>query len=390
MYCHAQASEGRDRLLCISCAKFYSNYTNIISNLVARNITFMDKTYIQFITDLKQNIIQSRYIAARLANKEQLMLYFKTGKMLSEKIAAQGWGAKVVERIADDLQKQLPGLRGFSYRNLMNMKKFYDEYQSITFLQSVTAEIGQSEIGQSVTAQLSAFFGISFTHHLLLLNRCKMVEERFFYMIEASVRCWSVNVLEHQLNADLYRHRGKLPNNFDTTLPKELRSSALQVFQDEYLMDFISQEDTEDERIFEDKVVADIKNFIIRMGKGFCFIGNQYKLEVGGDEFFIDLLFFNRCLHCLVVFELKRGKFKPEYAGQLNFYLNVLDEQVKQPDENPSIGIVLCKEKNNNVVEFSVRKVDNAMGVAKYRTTREIPEEMKGILPDAHELIKIL
>lgn len=337
----------------------------------------MDKTYIQFLTDLKQNIIQSRYIAARLANKEQLILYFKTGKMLSEKIAIQGWGAKVLEQIAIDLQKQLPGLRGFSYKNLKNMRQFFVEYESFI-------------IGQSVTAQLSAFFGISFTHHMLLLNKCKSIDERLFYIAQASSQCWSVAVLEHHISANLFQNQGKLPNNFDKALPKELRSSALQVFQDEYLMDFISQEESEDERVFEDKVVADIKNFILRMGKGFAFIGNQYRLEVGGDEFFIDLLFFNRYLRSLVVVELKRGKFKPEYAGQLNFYLNVLDDQVRLPQENDSIGIILCKEKNNSVVEFSVRKVDNAMGVAKYRTTREVPEEMKGILPDAHELIKIL
>jgi len=155
-------------------------------------------------------------------------------------------------------------------------------------------------------------------------------------------------------------------------------------------MDFISQEDTEDERIFETKAVADMKNLILRLGKGFCFIGNQYRLEVGGEEFFVDLLFFNRHLQSLVAFELKRGKFKPEYVGQLNFYLNVLDEKVRLVHENASIGIVLCKEKNNTVVEFAVRTVDKAMGVATYRTTREMPAEMRGILPDAGELARLL
>lgn len=369
----------------------------------------MDKKYIEFIADLKKNIVQSRYIAARLVNREQLLLYFKTGKMLSEKIATENWGTKVIEQISEDLQKQLPGLRGFSYRNLMNMKLFYAEYQPVIFLQSLTAELGLgeiSQIGQSSattelihenseqikplsTTQLEAFWGITFTHHLLLINKCKSYEERMFYMLRAAGEFWSVSLLQHHLEADLYVHQGRLPNNFDKTLP-ELKPSALQVFRDEYLMDFINSNDTEDERVLEQKVVADIKNFILRMGNGFCFIGNQYKLDVDGEEFFIDLLFFNRHLQCLVVFELKRGKFKPEYAGQLNFYLNVLDEKVKLPHENPSIGIVLCKEKNNTVVEFAVKSIDKAMGVATYRTTKEVPKEMKGILPNADELAKLL
>jgi predicted nuclease of restriction endonuclease-like (RecB) superfamily len=250
--------------------------------------------------------------------------------------------------------------------------------------------------GLSGTTQLDMpdirdqFLGISFTHHMVVLNKCKTNEERFFYIMQAAVCFWSVSVLEHHINADLYSNQGKLPNNFSKTLPEQLKPSALQVFQDEYLMDFISSSESEDERNFEEKVVADIKNFIMRIGKGFSFIGNQYRLEVGGEEFFVDLLFFNRHLQCLVVFGLKRGKFKPEYAGQLNFYLNVLDEKVRLDKENASIGIVLCKEKNNTVVEFAVKTIDKAMGVATYRTTKEVPKEMKGILPDAVELAKLL
>jgi predicted nuclease of restriction endonuclease-like (RecB) superfamily len=359
----------------------------------------MDKKYIDFIADLKKNIVQSRYIAARLANKEQLLLYFKTGRMLSEKIDAEEWGANVLEQIAEDLQKQLPGLRGFSHRNLRNMRQFafeysplLNDYQQDIIWQSATAKLQDNlanPIGPSVTAQLSSFWGITFSHHMLLLNKCKTIDERFFYMEQAATQFWSVNILEHHINADLYKHQGRLPNNFDKTLPT-LKPSALLVFRDEYLMDFIGSADADDERVLEQKVVADIKNFILKMGNGFCFIGNQYRLEIDGEEFFIDLLFFNRHLQCLVAFELKRGKFKPEYAGQLNFYLNVLDEKVRLSHENPTIGIVLCKEKNNTVVEFAVRSIDKAMGVATYRTTKEVPKEMKGILPDADELARLL
>ena len=312
------------------------------------------------------------------------MLYHQTGKMLAEKIIAENWGAKIIEQIASDLQLQLPGLRGFSYRNLMKMKQFYEVYPISPFLPSPTAELPSSQ-----ACEAGYFYSITFSHHILLLNKCKTLEERSFYIRQAATNFWSVSVLEHHIESDLYKHQGKLPNNFDKTLPT-LKPSALQVFRDEYLMDFISSNDSEDERVLEEKVVADIKNFILRMGTGFCFLGNQYRLEIADEEFFIDLLFFNRHLQCLVAFELKRGKFKPDYAGQLNFYLNVLDDKVKLPHENPSIGIVLCKEKTNTIVEFSIRNIDKAMGVATYRTTKEVPKEMKGILPDTAELVKLL
>jgi predicted nuclease of restriction endonuclease-like (RecB) superfamily len=225
---------------------------------------------------------------------------------------------------------------------------------------------------------------------MLILNKCKSPDERLFYITSSATQFWSVNTLEHYINSNLFSQQGKLPNNFERTLPEQLQHSALKVFQDEYLMDFMTPGEVEDERVLEEKVVSDIRNFIMKMGQGFSFIGNQYRLELDGEEFFIDLLFFNRHLRSLVAFELKRGKFKPEYAGQLNFYLNVLDEKVRLPEENPSIGIILCKEKSNTIVEFAVKTIDKAMGVAAYRTSKEVPKEMKGILPEPAELVKLL
>ncbi|HET6252697.1 MAG TPA: DUF1016 N-terminal domain-containing protein, partial [Puia sp.] len=206
----------------------------------------MDKKYIDFIADLKKNIIQSRYIAARLANKEQLMLYFQTGKMLSEKIATEKWGAKIVIQISGDLQKQLPGLKGFSYRNLMNMKRFYSEYQSLIFLQTPSAQFKNipNIISPDLIESHPCFFNISFSHHLVLLNKCKTNDERFFYMHQAATNFWSVNLLEHHIHANLFKHQGNLPNNFDKTL-STLKPSALQVFRDEYLIDFIGSADAE-------------------------------------------------------------------------------------------------------------------------------------------------
>jgi len=387
----------------------------------------MNKSYLQFVQDLRQNIIQSRYIAARLANREQLLLYVRVGKMLSEKIAAEKWGTSVLEQLSTDLQKELPGLRGFSARNLRNMRQLYDVYETSLIWQSLTAKLEERSIGPSATAKLEsaigksisnkpeepvirqsataklektstapyqqlidAFLGISFTHHMLLLNKCQSEQERYFYMQQAAAQFWPVSILEHHISANLYHNQGKISNNFNDTLPNPLKASALQVFQDEYLLDFINSGDGIDERAMESLIVANIKQVVLQLGKGFSFIGNQYRLQVGDQEFFIDLLFFNRHLQCLVAFELKRGHFIPEYAGKLNFYLNVLDDKVKLPHEHPSIGIVLCKEKNNTVVEYSVKTIDKAMGVATYKTTKQAPEEIKNILPSPDELAALL
>lgn len=356
-----------------------------------------DKNYLAFINSLKQEIIKSRYQAARLANREQLLLYFKTGRMLSEKVKTQKWGTKVLEQIATDLQSNLPGLKGFSFTNLKKMRQFYEAYPNLEIGPSATVQIEDpnlaekaNAIGPLATIQLEAFYSISFTHHILLLNRCKNTDERHFYIENSATQFWSVSVMEHQIDANLFQKQGKLPNNFKATMTESLKPSALNVFKDEYLLDFIAGSELEDERHIEQQVVLNIRNFILQMGKGFCFMGNQYRIEVDGDEFFIDLLFFNRHLQCLVAFELKKGKFKPADAGQLNFYLNVLDEKVKLQQENSSIGIVLCKEKNNTVVEFAIKSFDKAMGVATYKTSKQTPIQMKGILPDTDELGKLL
>ena len=391
----------------------------------------LNKSYLRFITELKQSIIKSRYRAAQLANREQLLLYFYVGKRLAEKIQAEKWGAGVLQNISNDLQKELPGLKGFSVSSLKKMRQFADEYFELLIrplptvqlkkiaaskksrksknliLPSVTAELksvirplptvqlksGNTkaiEISGFNEDQITAFFGISFTHHISLLSKCKNIKERFFYIELAVGEMLSVSAMEHHIKAKAYKKLGKLPNNFKAALPADMRSSALNVFKDEYLFDFMSLDDTEDERVFEDAIVANVRKFIMSLGKGFSFIGNQYRIELGQKEYFTDLLFYNRILQCLVVFELKRGKFKPEYAGKLNFYLNVLDDKVKLPHEKPSIGVILCKEKDNTEVEYSFKNINKAMGVATYKLSTEVPKEMKGVLPDAASLRKLL
>jgi predicted nuclease of restriction endonuclease-like (RecB) superfamily len=353
-----------------------------------------EQTYLQLIKDLKQNIIQSRYEASRLANRELLKLYFTTGLMLSKKAASEKWGAKIIGQLAADLQSELPGLKGFSRRNLMNMKQFAEAYEDTPFVQSLTAQMGSDLIVQSATAQLKndadMFISISFTHHLILLNKCKNVEERLFYIRNTAQQYWSISILELKIAENLYKHQGKLPNNFNQTVPQEVKETALQLFQDEYLWDFMNLDGTEDERVIETEIVNNIRKFILGLGKGFAFMGNQYRLEVDGQEFFIDLLFYNRHLQCLVAFELKKGEFKPSYAGQLNFYLNVLDDKVRLSNENPSIGIILCKEKSNTVVEYSFRLAGKAMGAATFKTSRQVPAELERYLPNVNKLFDLM
>lgn len=367
------------------------------------------RSYARFVEELKKQILQSRYQAASLVNKELLFLYYLTGRSISEKIQKENWGNSVIETLSADLQKGLPGLRGFSSKNLRNMRQFYEAYCAVAIWQSATAKLektAKNVIWQSATAKLKkaaepvikfkkqfinkVFTAVSFTHHILLLNRCKDDKERLFYMEQSAEHQWSVTILQHHLDSNLYKRKGKLASNFKTTLPKKIYSHALSAFKDEYLLDFINIGEDDSERELENQVITNIKHFILSLGKGFTYIGNQHRLTVGDDEFFSDLLFYNRVLQCLVAIELKRGKFKPEHAGKLNFYLNLLDEKIKLPHENNSIGIILCKEKNNAIIEYAFRNIDKAMGVATYKTSKLPPSRYKKILPDAESLRKLL
>lgn len=263
----------------------------------------MEANYLDFLQEVSSQILQSRYRAARLVNRELLLLYFAVGKRLSEKIAAEKWGTSVLEQLSADLQKQLPGLRGFSYRNLRNMRQFAEAYTDLIG-QSATDKMQSSDnqlnsIWQTLSAKLgeqdfSVFVSLGFSHHILLLNRCSDSEERVFYMQKAVANQWTHEMLDWQIKAKAYQKLAQtLPNNFATTLPETIRDTALQAFKDEYLLDFINVE-TDDERVVEKGIVQNIKEFILKAGKGFAFIGNQHRLLVDDEEFFVDLLFYNR------------------------------------------------------------------------------------------------
>lgn len=366
------------------------------------------KQYKTAIKELKSMILASRYRAAALANKELLLLYFSVGEFISQKVAEEKWGAKVLDQISNDLQKELPGLRGFSASNLKKMRLFSEAWEGIFEIGSALSNqfqssnqriktkknISKAAIGSTLSNEfLKRFLSLTFSHHFLIVSKTSNIKEREFYVTQSAENYWSLRTLENQIAANCFKKQGKLPNNFSKAISNDaLREKALQTFKDEYLLDFINIEDpdTADEKEIENEIVRNVRKFILSIGNDFAFIGNQYRLEIEGEEYFVDLLFYNRRLQSLVAFELKKGKFKPEYLGKMNFYLSALDEMVKQPHENPSIGIILCKSKTDKVVEFSFRDFNKAMGVATYKTSKELPAKYKGILPDAKTLKKLL
>ncbi len=347
------------------------------------------ENYIQTVKRIRNDILRSRYNIAKIANKEILFLYFNIGNVISEKVSNEKWGSKTIEKLSADLQLGLNGLRGFSPTNLKRMQRFYDEWQHYMF------EIvnKNNEISPSVTDQFADhFLSLSFTAHYEIISKIKNADARLYYISKSAQEFWSVRNLKHQLANKLFEKKSQFPNNFDLTIQSENKEKALASFRDQYLFDFlrISDEEQDDEKVLENEIVLNIKKFLMSLGNDFAFIGNQYRIIVEGDEYFIDLLFFNRRLQALVAFELKSGKFKPEYLGKMNFYLSALDEYVKQEHEKPSIGIILCKEKKNKIVEFSFRDFDKAMGVVTYSTSNTLPEKYKDILPSAKSLMDLM
>ena len=365
----------------------------------------INQSYREAVKTIKEAILRSQYRAAASVNKEQLSLYYGIGRYVSENSRTGFWGKGAIEQISSLLQKELPGLRGFSVSNIKNMRVFYEEWEPVLNRQPLAGDLVLDEklllsvIRQPVADEFnwSDFLSIGFSHHTEIISKAKTLEARLFYIHECAIHYWSKYTLRDYLKADLYNHRGTLPNNFAQTLPDTKQAlKAVCSFKDEYLLDFINveelneQEEDLDEKIVEKAIVANVKKFIMTFGQDFSFIGNQYRMEVAGEEMFIDLLFFNRELNSLVAVELKSGKFRTSYLGQLNTYLSALDTYIRKPHENPSIGIILCKEMNQTFVEFAVRDYNKPMGVATYRASKDMPERLRNALPNIEDLKKLL
>jgi len=356
---------------------------------------------------LKQAILESQQRAALHTNRELLSLYFGIGRYVSENSRNGFWGTGAIEAISSQLQREMPGLKGFSARSMKNMRQFFEIWDPYINRQPVAADLQdasstvKSDILLSVNRQPAAaeinqqeFLGIGFSHHIEILNKTQTLEERLFYIHLAYTARWNKYVLRDHLKADVFHHSGKLPNNFLATIPKAKQAiNTLMAFKDEYLLDFINVEELDagspddvDEKVIEHAIVDHIRDFILTFGHDFIFIGNQYALTAVDHNLFIDLLFFNRELNALVAVELKTGDFKPAYLGQLQLYMQALDDTVKKTHENPSVGIVLCKSADKAFVEYAVRDYNKPMGVATYKTADEMPEKIKKALPDIDAL----
>lgn len=365
----------------------------------------ISQEYLQAVSAIKEAILQSRYRAARLVNKEMLALYYWVGNYVSVHSRVGAWNTNAIEFISKLLQQELPGLTGFSETNIKNMRIFYETWSPVLNRQLTSADLENPQNikdllnRQMTSADLSpedfeCFLNVGFSNHREIIRKTSSLEERLFYIRRCSQEFWTVETTKYHLNEGLYQKEGTIKQtNFNRTINSvDFKHRALQSFKDEYMLDFINIEDTEvvDERVIEHKIIRNIKNFIMAFGQEFAFLGNQYRLEVAGQEFVIDLLFFSRRLRSLVAFELKRGEFKPEFTGKMNFYLAALDKYVKLPDENPSIGIILCKTKNEEIVELSFSDTSKPMGVATYRTSKELPDRIREALPDIDDLKKLL
>lgn len=373
---------------------------------------------------IKTVILQSQELSARRVNADLLALYYSIGGYISQESHKQQWGSGAIASISKQLQKELPGLRGFGETSIKNMRIFYEQWYKFIIRQPLADELQNNNTHSNIIRQPSAdelqmttvselpiaslnfvpstfdiptahdFLSISFTHHMEILNKTSTLGERLFYIHNAATYKWDKYKLRELLKQDLFHHQSEMPNNFLLTMPKRARAlKAMSMFKDEYLMDYINVEELGardvsdvDERVLEQNIVQNVKNFIMMFGKDFTFVGNQYHLEKFGKDHFIDLLFYNRELTCLVAVELKLGEFKPIYLGQLQTYLQLLDDEVKKPNENPSIGIILCQDADKSYVEYVIQRYDSPMGVATYKTSADMPDRLRKALPSVDAL----
>jgi len=327
--------------------------------------------YPGLLTEIKERIRSAQYEALKAVNKELVGLYWDIGRMIVERQDVEGRGKAVVEQLAADLRTEFPGVGGFSASNLWRMKAFFEAYTGLEKLAPLVREIGWS-------------------HNLAILERCKDPLEREFYLRMTRKFGWSKNVLIHQIDNQSYEKSLLGQTNFDQALTPELRAQAKLAVKDEYTFDFLELGEEHSERDLERALIARIEDFLRAMGGMFAFMGSQYRLEVDGKEFFVDLLLFHRRLRCLVAIELKVGEFLPEFVGKMQFYLTTLDRQVRQEDETPPIGIILCKEKSRTIVEYALHDARKPIGVATYEMTKTLPKALKGQLPSPKDIAHLL
>ena len=329
----------------------------------------LDKNYVSVFENIKEQIRMAQHKALLNANREMIYLYWNIGKIID---ANSEWGNKFVDNLSKDIRREFPSSKGFSTRNLKSMVRFYREYHEVEFVQTVAAQIPWS--------------------HNLEILRVKSKEERLWYIEKTIENGWSKNILAHQIDTNLYMRQveNKKISNFQNRLEVSQSELILETMKDPYVFDFLDLQENIKEKDLETALMNNITKVLLELGKGFAFIGNQYHLEIAGEDFFIDLLFYNITIKCYVVIELKIGQFKPEYAGQLSFYLTAVDETLKIKSDKPTIGLLLCRHKNNIIAEYTLRDMEKPMGVSEYSVNDYLPQDLKDDLPSLEELINTI
>jgi len=325
--------------------------------------------YKHLLKNIKEQIQSSQFRAISTVNRELIVLYWNIGKLILDNQQKDGWGSKFIDNLATDIKLDFPEITGFSVRNLKYMRKFAQEYPDFEFVQAALAQI-------------------TWYHHIALLDKVKDASARKWYVQKTAENGWSRNVLVHQIEIQLYERQAiaEKTTNFERMLPSPQSELAEETLKDPYIFDFIKLSENLKEADLEKELTAKITRFLLELGAGFAFLGNQYHLSVGDEDFYVDLLFYNTKLRCYFVIELKTGKFKPEFAGKLNFYLSAVDDILKTDGDNPSVGILLCKEKNKMVAEYALRDMTKPIGVSEYKVFSELPDDLRNALPAMERL----
>ncbi len=388
-------------------------------------MSLQQNKYQQILNGLKDKIRQARFKAALTANAQLLAIYWEVGQTILDQQKEEGWGAKVIDNLAFDLKLEFPDMKGLSVRNLKYMRAFAEAYPNFLIVQQPAAQLGKNaepEFVQPLVAQIKSrkkstpaivqpavaqlpktkkakaeveflqplVAKIPWTHHTIILDRIKDKEERFFYLQKTVENGWSKSVLSLQIGNKLFERQGKAINNFENTLPAIDSDLVKETFKSPYVFDFLTLGEEAKEKDVERALTQHLKKFMLELGRGFAYVGNQFNLVVEDDDYFLDLLFYNIHLKCYVVFELKIGNFKPEFTGKLNFYTNTVNEEIKSKDDKPTIGILLCKTPNKTVVKYSLQGIKSPIGVSDYQLANALPKQLKGEMPTIEELEKEL
>lgn len=354
-----------------------------------RGATIVRSGFAALVTEVKGRIQAAQTRAMLAVNAELVRLYWDIGHIIDERQQREGWGAAVIPRLAVSLHNELPDVKGFSERNVKRMLAFYREYRGLVASspQAATQIAPASKVPPPVALlQESLFWTVPWAHHVILIEKIKDISTRRWYMEQTLANGWSRNILALQIDAQAHARHGKAVSNFAAVLPPPQSDLIQQTLKDPYIFDFLTLAEPFHERELETALVRHLEKFLIELGQGFAFVGRQYRLDVGNEDFYIDLLFYHLRLRAFIVIDLKKGKFKPEYAGKLNFYCNVVNDRLKQATDAPTIGLILCQTKDHLLAEYSFAGIDKPIGISTYELTRALPTELRSALPTVEEI----